>query len=1075
MLKNYINQINSFDDFYTITSNLTSKEKGDLFEDFTKYLFMFHPNYTNITKNIWLYKDFPINLKEKLNIPNKDEGIDLITLSQNGKYYAIQCKFRTDKNTKIKWNELGTFVGLTFGVANGFENGFFVTNTTLITKNIMSSDKIIPIYGNFFDNIPSDVFKLIKSYMINKNINITLNPSKPRDYQKKIIAHSIMHFEDNARGYLEMACGTGKSLTAYWINSYMSNKLSIIAVPSLNLLSQFYNDFSTQMFLERNKHQFVLVGSDADIENEERYYNNGLLITTDVTKIKMEIGMIIKRYTYDNEQMHKLVIITTYQSSNYVIAALKQLKLIPDLCIFDEAHKTVGSSNKKFSLLLDDKNLKIKKRLFMTATPKICNGNDENETILSMNDETWYGKQIYLYNTYNAIKDKYLVDYQIVTMYTDNEYINNIITKNKYVNNEKMEQEESHYVACAIMLLNATQNKECHHLVTYHNSINKSKKFKSILEALKSYYNKDIVVLHLDGKMSMNKRNNIITTFKESDMCILTSAKVLNEGVNIPIIDGICFIDSRTSTIDIVQCIGRSLRLHNRKQMAKIFVPVLIEDINNIDENKTFGNTVRIIKSLSNTDTGINDYFICKQKGVEYNRNIIKHLNYINAEKIGEGIDINEWISDIEMRIWKKSDGWKYMYNKLKKFIRTNKRLPHKRSKNSEEKELGIWCTTQKFTYKNKLICKERLKKLEKVDYWYWEKEDLFDRDCQHLLRWINKHHKLPSQTSMDLEEMKLGRWCSTKRRDKIKGIITDDRIQKLELIPLWYWEKEDPFDTNYDNVIKFVNKNNKLPNAKSKNIKEKKLGQWCSQQKSNKQIGKLGNDKIEKLNLIPKWKWFNKRIKKVRSFDESYNDVVEWNLKYNRIPSSESQDILEKQLSYWCGTQRKNKKIGKLDEHKIKKLELLNNWYWNLNNRFDNKFINNFKKLKEYIEINNKLPSQNSKDDDIKLLGTWCQSLRDYKKKKILDDEKIKQLESLPLWYWIDESIVRIVKSFAEIYDELINFINKTGKYPSSKSKNNKEKQLGVWCVNKKGNYKIGKLNENEIKKLEELNKWHW
>lgn len=95
---------------------MTNKEKGDLFEEFTKYIFLFHPYYINLTKKIWLFNELPFKLKKQLNIPDNDEGIDLVILSGDDKYYAIQSKFRTNKDTKIKWEELGTFVGLTFEI-----------------------------------------------------------------------------------------------------------------------------------------------------------------------------------------------------------------------------------------------------------------------------------------------------------------------------------------------------------------------------------------------------------------------------------------------------------------------------------------------------------------------------------------------------------------------------------------------------------------------------------------------------------------------------------------------------------------------------------------------------------------------------------------------------------------------------------------------------------------------------------------------------------------------------------------------------------------------------------------------
>ena len=304
---------------------------------------------------------------------------------------------------------------------------------------------------------------------------------KPRPHQQIIIRDSILHFSEKDRGYIECSCGSGKSLTSFWINQHMNNKLAIAAVPSLYLLSQFYKEYAVQAFNEKYKIDFILVGSDADVDECE-YINNGLLITTDPKEIRDKINRLIGTYKYEGKEFHRIVIITTYQSSDKLINALEGIE--PDLCIFDEAHKCVGGAEKQFNLMLDDNNIKIKKRLFMTATPKIFNGDSEKEEILSMDDEEWFGERISLYNTSDAIKDKYLVDYQIVTMYTDDKYIQKYIEKNNYVCTEELQNEESHYIGCAIMLLNAIKDGMCNHLVTYHNSINKSKKFKNILESL---------------------------------------------------------------------------------------------------------------------------------------------------------------------------------------------------------------------------------------------------------------------------------------------------------------------------------------------------------------------------------------------------------------------------------------------------------------------------------------------------------------------------------------------------------------------------------------------------------------
>ena len=141
----FIDNINCFNDFVTHVKPLPVKMKGDLFEELTKYIFMYHPNYCQFTKKVWLLDEMPLDLLTKLGLPFRDEGIDLILQDKYNQYHAIQCKYRTDVNIVIPWGDLGTFYGLSFGVSNGFTGGFYVTNTAEITANAKRSTQVITI------------------------------------------------------------------------------------------------------------------------------------------------------------------------------------------------------------------------------------------------------------------------------------------------------------------------------------------------------------------------------------------------------------------------------------------------------------------------------------------------------------------------------------------------------------------------------------------------------------------------------------------------------------------------------------------------------------------------------------------------------------------------------------------------------------------------------------------------------------------------------------------------------------------------------------------------------------------
>jgi len=319
-------------------------------------------------------------------------------------------------------------------------------------------------------------------------------------------------------------------------------------------------DWIKQSSAEKCQIKYLLVGSDMDVDEDTAYKANGLMLTTDPKEIKRCV----------KSTGEKLVVICTYQSSDKLVEACQKIPF--DFGIFDEAHKTVGQVNKKFTAMIMNDQMVIRRRLFMTATLKIYKGALEDDAIISMDDEKFYGQKLFTYNTGNAIKDKRLVDYQVVTICARNSDIENAIKKNQLVKFKKKFDIESNYLGTAILLLKKIHDGTCCHVITYHNRVSKSKEFAELLLELNDvFYDNAICVDHLDGSCSMGHRQKIIREFTSNNKSILCSARVLNEGVNIPIVDGVCFVDPRKSTIDIVQCIGRALRLCENKKKSSFF------------------------------------------------------------------------------------------------------------------------------------------------------------------------------------------------------------------------------------------------------------------------------------------------------------------------------------------------------------------------------------------------------------------------------------------------------------------------------------------------------------------------
>jgi superfamily II DNA or RNA helicase len=1049
-------KINKFDDIYVQTKNLTKKQKGDFFEEFTYYMFKSDPKRNNGLENIWLYSDVPRKIIKELCLPTKDKGIDLLA-KINGDYYAIQCKFRQNSNTILSWTELSTFFGLAFGMNNKIKGGFLVTNTTDLCKEVIRSTKVEPIYGDYFDDLPKNFFKCFKKS------SPTYIQKFPFSYQSKCKLSCLVHFVDHNRGHIEMACGSGKTLTSYWIDAGLSNKRTVIFVPSLYLLSQFYSDWVNQSYAENKKIRYLLVGSDADVDEDVKYKSNGLILYTDPKSIKK----IIKG------TKEKLVVISTYQSSDKLAEACDNF----DFGIFDESHKTVGQASKKFTMMLTNKHMTITKRLFMTATPKMYSGDLDDEKIISMDNEKFYGPKIYVYNTGNAIRDKKLVDYQVVSIYAKNASIEKLIKKNRLVKFKKeFDEIEANYLATILVLLKKIKDGTCRHMITYHNKVESARKFSEFLQVVHdALYDDKLFVEHLSGATSMGERNRIIKEFIKSPVSVLCSARVLNEGVNIPIVDSVCFVDARFSTIDIVQCIGRSLRLFNGKTMAHVIVPTFIKDFNEELDKNAYGNVIRILKALKTTDDGVVEYFKMRKNGKKHGRQIVAG-EYFDVEVYAKEIDLDKWYDVIDEKVWQMVDGFEYMYEKVKKWVEENGRIPSGTSKNKIEKQLGIFCCHMRQNKKKGLLSEKKILKLEAIFNWYWcdeitIKKFTFDENYYKLTKWIIRNDKLPSKYSNNSYEKKLGNFCVNIRNIYKRKKLNLEKISKLNKLPYWYWgKKEDFIEITYNKIKDWVYNNQKIPSTSSNDPLEKKLGILCSNIRTKEKKNILTKEQKLKFNKINGWFWILNKNTTKKSFDENYNELIGWVNNNKKIPSYGSKNLLEKRFGKLCSRYRENYKLGKVNKKIKKKMDKIPGWYWSSNvikkrETFNDKFL----RLKNWIQINKKIPSKESNDLTEKNLGNFCSLARKNHKHKKLSEDKIQKFNKLQGWYWIKKDTFN-VKCI-----ELKKWIKTNNKNPSQHSKNEIEKKLGSFCSHMRQNKKKGRLNKEKIEKLEKIKGWYW
>lgn len=208
-------------------------------------------------------------------------------------------------------------------------------------------------------------------------------------------------------------------------------------------------------------------------------------------------------------------------------------------------------------------------------------------------------------------------------------------------------------------------------------------------------------------------------------------------------------------------------------------------------------------------------------------------------------------------------------------------------------------------------------------------------------------------------------------------------------------------------------------------------------------------------LEQIPQWSWDLKQ-----TWNNIYLKIKEWIKSYGKYPCPRSINIIEKSLGVWCANQRSKKIKGKLTGKQIKLLEKLCNWCWSK----DDLWYCNFLEMKEWVFINNKIPSNGSNNLIEKTLGSWCVNQRVANIKGKLSVEKINALNTICQWYWNPKDV------WKNTYLKIKEWMQLNNKKPNKGSLDPFEKSFGIWIYNQKKKKENNKLSIDQLKLLEKL-----
>jgi len=672
----------------SFTKSNRSKLAGDIFEYLTKLYLETAPHYKSKLRKVYLLNEVPNNIKKKLNLPNTDEGIDLIAETFDKEYWAIQCKYRSNPNeTLTVKGDLSTFNNLAFTYCKNITHAIVCATVNKPPKKI----KLLKSIG--FETLETwlalddgDLFTQIKAKAVGKVYKPTI--LKPRTHQVAAIKKTIEHFKSNERGKIIMPCGTGKSLTAFWIAKQMGVKSILVAVPSLALLQQTLKVWTREFLINGIEPEWFCVCSDGTVKDEQDDYvtdtaDLGIKVDTDPSLIKQ----FLKKKTSKIK-----VVFTTYQSGRATAKGSRGFTY--DLGIMDEAHKTVGSKTKEMAHLLHQKNVKIKKRIFMTATERLFRG--DSDEFMSMDDPRDYGSLIYELSFKEAINSKppIISDYKIITFGITTPEIEEIYQSNKYLEVKKILKDiTAREFATAIALRKAIKKLKIKNAISFHRSIRRADNFRvqqDLITKIFSSYGK-LKSFHVRGDMPTSDRAIQMRNFAEGEG-LMTNARCLTEGVDLPAIDCVVFTDPKRSKVDIVQAAGRALRLSKGKKFGYILIPIFIPDgvdFNEAAEEQGFDDVAVTVRALATTDTRITEYLRVISEGKKPKGGSpvdgltsVNSLYKVEAEEFDKAIKLKVWdkVAITNLREFKLAREYvrSKKFNSSKEYIlaKKNKKIP---------------------------------------------------------------------------------------------------------------------------------------------------------------------------------------------------------------------------------------------------------------------------------------------------------------------------------------------------------------------------------------------------------------
>ena len=1080
------------------------QSRGAAFEVFAEAYLATQRKYD--AAQVWPQGSVPLDILKNLGLTQQDQGVDGVLQTLLGQFNAYQIKFRTGRPA-LTWRELSTFIGL--ADSPHIHSRVLLTNCDELPAVLNDRQGFFCIRGSDLDRLETDDFCAMEAWLADAAF---IAPKKsPQPHQTEALDALLPALQTHDRVSAIMACGTGKTLVALWVAEAVAQASSpassggvpppvgehapgrclnpppgtaatriLILLPSLALLRQTLHEWLRETHLPSLA--YLCVCSDPTVKEgidalTTQQSDLDFQVSTDAASVRSFLAAPF---------VGVKMIFSTYQSASVVGAAMKPGEAF-DLAVFDEAHKTAGREGRNFAFALADKNLPIRKRLFLTATPRHYNPlskskDGDAQLVFSMDEQDVYGPQAYRLTFAEAARRRIICGYKVIISVITSEMVTNeLLSRGEVmVNGDAVRARQ---VANQLALKDVVVKYKLNKVFTFHSRIEAAASFASDGNEGISTHLPEFKAFHVNGEMPTSLRERVMTEFRACARGVMSNARCLTEGMDVPAVDMVAFLSPRRSKIDIVQATGRAMRTAPGKTMGFVLVPLYVEQAEGetVDlaiQRAEFEEVWQVLQSLQEQD----DVFA---ETISRMREERRHGGCFDEAAFGDFVDIlgpKICLAVLRSSITTKCVDvlgctWDERFGELKAFREETGHCLVDRS-NPVQIQLANWVALQRQLRRSGKLSSARVRRLQEIGFiWGQGREPLKGWDDRYAEVTAFKNMYGHCDVNIENQEFSLGLielevWIEDQQQAYWLGTLPADRLEKLRRLGIVFEPSKSPqislsraWEKMFGRLVAYEEQHGDC-NVASDDYEIECLALWVAMQRNFRSAGKLEASYIRRLDEIG-FVWDTNKFE----WDKMYS-VCGKHIISRGAFGLQSATHRDAALREWVTEQQLQKKRRALTFEKVEALNKVG---------FPWVFPTKPQKLRAFTEKPQK-PNWESLSVrlvefqkqhghcDMKLvlpldeqLHKWAQEQRRARQARLITSDQISQLDQIGfIWNTDDLLWERMLKT-------LIAYKSAHGNCNVPRY-SQQDSQLAIWVASQRKRRRKGELKPTQIERLDQI-----